>query len=72
MPALLAAVGADSADFGPRDSNFDSSILRNLPLQIFVEFAFHLSYFAAAQTGHVNVIARPMAFVEMAVAAQMQ
>ncbi len=40
--------------------------------ELLVEFAFEFADFAAADAGYVDVVARAVAFVEMAVAAEMQ
>jgi len=68
----IAAVLAEAADFGPRHSNLDIEIVGNLRFQILIKLRFKLADFAAANACHVNVIARPVAFVIMAMAAQMQ
>ena len=61
-PAFLAK----PANFGARHSNFDCAIAGNLLLQVFVEFAFEFADFSALNAGDVNVIARTVAFVVVA------
>jgi hypothetical protein len=43
-----------------------------LALQFFVELAFELANFSAAHAGHVDVVARAVAFVEMSIAAEVE
>jgi hypothetical protein len=69
---LAAAVGADSAHFRAADGDFDASVARDLFLQLLVQLAFHLADFATTHAGNVDMIARAVAFVEMAVAAQVE
>ena len=45
---------------------------RNLFLQLFVQSAFEFAHLAATQAGDVDVIARPMSFVVVPVATEMQ
>ena len=68
----FAAVGAEAAYFGAGNRDFDAAVAGDLALQLFVEFAFEFADFAAADAGDVDVVARAMAFVEMAVAAEVQ
>jgi len=72
MLAGFAAVGAEAAYFCPGYGDFDAAVAGNLALQLFVEFAFEFADFAAADAGYVDVIARAVAFVEMAITAEMQ
>ena len=55
-----------------RDGDFDIAVARDLPLQILVELAFKFAHFSAADAGDVDVVARAVAFVIMAVPAKMQ
>jgi hypothetical protein len=66
------AGGAVTADFRTRNFYANVAILFNLGLQFFVEAAFEFTDASAAQTSHVNVIARSMTLVEMSAAAQME
>lgn len=70
--AFLAAVRAQAAYFRARHRDFDAAIVRDLPLQFFVELAFELSDFPAAHASHVNMVARAVALVKMAVAPQVK
>jgi hypothetical protein len=72
MLAGFAAVGAEAADFCAGYCDFDAAVAGDLGFQLLVEFAFEFAYFAAADAGHVNVVAGSVAFVEMAIAAEMQ
>ena len=47
-------------------------VFRDLALQILVDLAFDFADFAAADAGHVNVIARPVTLVEVAIAAKVK
>ena len=66
------AIGADPSHFSAGDRYLYVAIARDLLLQFFVKRAFDLAHFPATQAGDVNVIARAVAFVEMAVAAEME
>jgi hypothetical protein len=68
----LSAVRAEAADFGPGDRNFEVAIERDLFLQLFVELALEFANLAAANAGDMDVVAGAMAFVEMAMSAEMQ
>lgn len=68
----VAAIFAEAADFGARDADFDVEIVGDLRFQILVKLRFKLADFSAANAGDVNVIARAVAFVVMAMTAQMQ
>jgi hypothetical protein len=68
----VAAVFAETAYFGARDGDFDVEIIGNLRLQILVELRFEFPHPAAADARHVNVIARAVAFVIVAMAAQVK
>ena len=69
---FFPAVVADTAYFGAADGDFDSTIARNLALYFLVQFTFEFADFAAFHAGYVDVVARAVAFVVMAVAAQVQ
>jgi hypothetical protein len=69
---LTAAIGADAADFGTRDRDFDAAVVGDLTLQLLEEAGLKFADFAAAQTGDVNVIARAVGFVIMLIAAKMK
>ena len=68
----LSAVRAEAPDFGPGDRNFKVAIERNLFLQLFIELALEFANLAAANAGDMDVVAGTMAFVEMAMSAEMQ
>ncbi len=72
MLAGFAAVGAEAAYFGAGYCDFYAAVAGDLALQLFVEFAFEFADFAAADAGYVDMVAWAMAFVEVAVAAEMQ
>jgi len=61
------AVVADAADFGARDSYPDVTITGNLVLELLVEAGFEFADLAAAEAGHMDVIARAVGFVVVAV-----
>lgn len=69
---FASAVGADSADFRAANGYFDAGVARDLALQVLVELAFHFANLAAADARHVDVVARSMALIEVAVAAQVK
>ena len=52
--------------------DFDAAIAGNLLLQLLVEVAFELANLPAANAGDVDVVARTVGFVEMAVAAKVK
>ena len=68
----VAAIFAEAADFGARDADFDVEIVGDLRFQVLVKLRFKLADSSAANTGDMNVIARPVAFVIVAMAAQME
>jgi hypothetical protein len=74
MPELagFAAVGAEAAYFCARNCDFDAAVAGDLGFELLVKFAFEFADFAAANAGHVDVVARAVGFVEMAIAAEMQ
>lgn len=63
---------AVAADFGAADLNADAAFAFDLLLQLFVEAAFEFADFAAAQAGDVDMVAGAVAFVIVAVAAEME
>ena len=68
----VAAIFAEAADFGARDADFDVEIVGDLRFQVLVKLRFKLADSSAANTGDMNVIARPVAFVVMAMTAQVE
>ncbi|MFZ0039052.1 MAG: hypothetical protein WAK91_16620, partial [Candidatus Acidiferrales bacterium] len=67
---LPAAFFADAADFGARYGDLDAAVFGNLLHESLVKFAFEFAYFAATEAGHVDVIARAVALVIVAIAAE--
>src|ERR1700676_4705217 len=61
-----------AAYFGARDGYFHVEVTGDLLFQLFVETALKFADFAATQAGHMNMVARAVAFVVVAVTAQMQ
>ena len=70
--AGFAAVGAEAAYFCAGYGDFDAAVAGDLGFELLVEFAFEFADFAAADAGYVDMIARAVGFVEMAIAAEMQ
>jgi hypothetical protein len=68
----LAAIRAETSYFGSRYGDFDAAVVRNLAFQFFVQLAFKLTNLSAAHARYVDMIARAMALVEMAIAAKMK
>lgn len=68
----LAAIRAEAAYFCTRYGDFDAAVVGNLALQFLVEFAFKLANLSASHARYVDMVAWAMAFVEMAVAAQVK
>jgi hypothetical protein len=68
----LPAIGAEPAHFRPRDRDFQIAIARDLLFQFLVELTFKLANFPTTNACDVDVVARPMTLVEMAIAAQMK
>ena len=66
----FAAVGAEAAYFCAGYCDFDAAVAGDLGFELLVEFAFEFADFPTADAGHVDVIARAVAFVEVAVAAE--
>ena len=69
---LCAAVAADTAYFRAGDADFDVAVFGDLGFELFIELGFDFADFAAADAGYVNVVAGTVAFVVVAVAAQVQ
>jgi hypothetical protein len=63
---------ADAADFGAGDSDVDVAVAGDLFFELFVETGFKFADFAAAKTGDMNVIARAVGFVIVAIAAEVE
>lgn len=68
----VAAIFAEPTDFRACDADFDVEIVGNLRFQILVKLRFKLADFSAANAGHMDVIARTVTLVIVAMAAQMQ
>ena len=66
------AIVADAAYFGARDGNLDAAVACDLVFQLIVEMALEFADFAAAEAGDVDVIARAVGFVIVAIAAQVE
>ena len=69
---LGAAIRANAANFRSADRDFDSTVRRDLPLQLFVKLALELAHFAALHASNVDVVARAVFFIEVAMSAQME
>ena len=67
-----AAGFAVAADFGAAYGDLDARIALNLPLQLFVEVAFHFANLAATQACDMDMVAHAMALVVVPVAVNMQ
>lgn len=66
------ASGAEAADFGAGDGDGHAAVLFDLLLELLVEFGFEFADFAAAKAGDVDVVARAVGFVIVAMAAKME
>jgi len=66
------ALGAGAANFCPAHRDADVAIGRDLFLQLLVELAFHFAHFSALQASNMDMVARPVALVEVPVPAQVQ
>ena len=66
------AVVADAAYFGAGDGYLHVEVAGDLFLELFVEAGFEFADFAAAETGYVDVVARAVGFVVVAVAAEVE
>lgn len=70
--AFLTAFRTIAADFRARNRDFDATVLGDLTLEFLVELAFEFADFSAADAGNVDMVARAMTFVKVAVSAKMQ
>jgi hypothetical protein len=66
------AVVADAADFGAGDGDLHVEVAGDLFLELLVEAGFEFADLAAAKTSDVDVVARAVGFVVVAVAAEME
>lgn len=66
------ASGAVAADFGAGDGDFHVEVAGDLVFELFIEAAFEFADLAAPQAGYVDVVAGPVAFVIVAVAAEVE
>jgi len=66
------AVVADTPDFGAGDSDLDVAVAGDLIFELLVEAGFEFANLAAAEAGHMDVVARAMSFVVVAIAAEME
>ena len=70
--SLLAASGAETADFGAGDRDFDVAVERNLLLKVFVKLAFEFAHFPAPNTRDVNMVAGTVTLVKVAMTSKMK
>jgi len=70
--AFLTAFCTIAADLRARNRDFDAAVLRDLALEFLVEPAFEFADFSAADAGNVDMVARAMTFVKVAVSAKME
>lgn len=61
-----------AADFRARNRYLHIEIASDLLFQLLIEAAFKFADFAATEAGDMNMVARPVTFVVVAIAAQMQ
>jgi hypothetical protein len=66
------AVVADAADLGAGDGDLHFEVAGDLFFQLFVEAGFEFADLAAAEAGDVDVVARAVCFVVVAVAAEVE
>ena len=66
------AVVADAADFGAGDGDLHFEVVGNLFFQLFVQAGFEFADLAAAEAGDVDVVARTVGFIVVAVAAEVE
>jgi hypothetical protein len=66
------AGGAVAAYFGAGDGDFHVEVAGDLFLELLVEAAFEFSDFSTAEAGDVNVVAGAVAFVVVAVTAEVE
>src|SRR2546428_3591556 len=69
---LGAAVLAVAADLHARHGNADAGVPLHLAFELLEELALYFPHFSATQAGHVDVVARAVAFVVMAMAVDVQ
>ena len=67
-----AARLAVAANFGARDGDLNAGVVRDLAFELLEEIAFHFPHLPTAQAGDMNVVARAVAFVVVAVAVNVQ
>ena len=70
--AFLAAVRAEAAYFSTRNRDFDAAIMGDLAFQFLVQLAFELANLSTSHASDVNMIARAVALVKVAVASQVK
>jgi hypothetical protein len=68
----VEAIVADAADFGAGNGDVDVAIAGDLMLQLLVEMGLEFADFATTETGDMDVIARAMSFVIVAIAAEVE
>jgi hypothetical protein len=66
------AIVADAADFGAGDGDLDFAIAGDLFLELLVETGLEFADLAAAKAGDVDVVARAVGFVVVAIAAKVE
>ena len=66
------AIVADAADFRARNGDLDVAVACDLLFELLVETGFEFANFAAAETGHMDVVSRAVGLVIMAIAAEVQ
>lgn len=66
------AVVANAAYFCAGDGDLHVEVAGDLFFQLFVEARFEFANFATAETGYVDVVAGPVGFVVVAVAAEVE
>ena len=66
------AIVADAADFGAGDGHLDFAVAGDLFFELFVETGLEFADLAAAKAGDVDVVARAVGFVVVAIAAKVE
>ena len=66
------AIVADAAYFGAGDGYLHFEVAGDLFLELFVEAGFEFADFTTAEAGYVDVVARAVGFVVVAVAAEVE
>jgi len=66
------AIVADAADLGSRDGDLDVAVRGNLLFKLLVKARFEFANLAAAETGDMDMVARAVGFVVVAVAAEVE